>query len=135
MLILLYRYSSKYLSIRWEENDGLVFADESTRILHYYPNTMNKLGVSRIRGTSDDKLPNTADLVVLHPAATGDAKTPYVYEASDSLGNVFHLLTCTYSKGPSKLFLAKDVTKGVQTLSEEKLRYIVTGGIVESCFE
>lgn len=128
-------YSSKYRGIRWTENEGLVFADESTRILHYYPDTMNKLGVSRIRGSSDDKIPKTADLVVLHPAQTGDTETPYVYAAADSQGNTFHLLTCTYKKGPSKLFLAKTVKTGIETLKEENLRYIVTGGVVEECVE
>lgn len=50
-------YSSKYIGIRWEENEGLVFADESTRVLHYYPSTMKKLGVSRIKGLLTKRYP------------------------------------------------------------------------------
>jgi hypothetical protein len=126
-------YSAEYKALRWTESEGLVFAGENSRILHYYPDTMTKLGVSRIRGSEYDKIPKTADLVVLHPAATGNQKVPYLYEAADSLGNVFQLVTCNYNKGPSKLFLAKDLDKGIETLKQVDLRYIVTGGIVEEC--
>lgn len=42
-------------------------------------------------------------------------------------------MTCVYASGRSKLFLVDDVKKGAAILKKEKLRYTVTGGIVEEC--
>ena len=127
--------AANYLGARWVQRDGLIWADESERILHYYPDTMAQLGVSRIRGAWQADIPQSADVVFLGPAATDDPDTPFIYAAVDSQARPFGLVTCVYAEGPSKLFLVDDVEAGTAKLKEESLRYTVTGGVVEECVE
>ncbi|THX05015.1 hypothetical protein D6D17_05223 [Aureobasidium pullulans] len=44
-------------TINWQEVDGSVIADGLDRILHYYNNTMSKLGVSRLRISNENDIP------------------------------------------------------------------------------
>ncbi|KAE8268097.1 hypothetical protein A4X09_0g4243 [Tilletia walkeri] len=125
--------------------DGILFGasanvvaqDSQDRPFFYYPDVMQKYGVSRFRLASLDQIPKTARMVTLVPINTGDAAGVYV--AADALGNIFYPITCSYTDSrPSKVFLAKDadrnkVNGGPQTLISDAMQTIVTGGVVKDC--
>ena len=96
---------------------------------------MEKFGVSRLRGAWQNNIPKTADLIFLVPESTSLSDVPYAYVAVSSTKEQFHLITCAFTDNTSKVFVAKNVTSGIQTLKEEQLRYIVTGAVVKECAE
>lgn len=44
----------------WAGSDEIVLSAPSGAVLHYYNNTMSKTGVSRLRVSQEDELPDTA---------------------------------------------------------------------------
>ena len=125
-----------YIGTNWIMRQGLIWADESERVLHYYPETMLAYNVSRLRAAWQDEIPKTADVVFLGSASTDDPGVPYVWAAVNSAAVPLTLVTCTYiNDGGSKVFLVDDVGVGIMNLKLEKLRYTVTSGVVDDCFE
>jgi hypothetical protein len=89
-------------------------ADESL-VFHYYADTMDALGVSRLRVSETSSIPVTADvLTFLAVRDTEAGKAGIVQQGAD-------------------LFPAKDLDAGVAKLVEDDLQYIVTGGAVQQC--
>ena len=96
---------------------------------------MAKYNVSRIRLSSSDAIPKDADFVALAPVDYDDnPATPSIYAGLDTMGGIFFTLTCNIQDQASKIFLATDPVQGIEMLKDEKLRYTVTGGIVEDCW-
>lgn len=117
------------------EDQGFVVGDDAEQYFHYYPDVMAAYNVSRIRFSSTDAIPKDADFVALAPVDYDDnAATPSVYAAIDTMGGIFFTLMCNFADQASKIFLAADPVEGVKMLKEEKLRWTVTGGVVEDCF-
>ena len=113
---------------------GYVIGDEADRYLHYYPDLMEKYGVSRFRVSDETHIPKDADLAVLAPVDLDDsAGTPSVYGVLDTRGNAFLPITCDIGGEDSKVFLARG-EEGAKTLMGDELKYTVTGGIVQSCY-
>jgi len=136
----------KSCASNWQEVDGSVVADGLDRILHYYNNTMSKLGVSRLRISNEKDIPLESVYVNLFgfndqtDARDDDmndnpAGAEIYYLAYDEDDNTLYPIACSFedaSTGP-KLFLAKDPEAGAQLLASEDLIPIVTAGKVSEC--
>ena len=61
------------------------------------------------------------------------ADTPGVYLAFDTSDNVYYPAMCSLADKSSKIFLIKDPVQGLQTLKQQELQYVVTGGVVQDC--
>ena len=116
----------------WATMDNIVVGDEAGRFLHYYPNVMAKYGVSRFRLSNETTIPKDAEIISLAPVDIRDDLD--VYAAVSLRGDVFMTVSCNIQGQFTKVFLVQDLESGVEKLKEEKLRYTVTGGIVEDCF-
>jgi hypothetical protein len=115
-------------------------ADESL-LFHYYADTMDALGVSRLRVSETASIPVTADvLTFLAVRDTEIGKAGIVQQGADLFpattdGKIFYTVICDYEdpSASSKMFLVKDLDAGVARLVEDDLQYIVTGGAVQQC--
>jgi hypothetical protein len=115
-------------------------ADESL-VFHYYADTMDALGVSRLRVSETSSIPVTADvLTFLAVRDTEAGKAGIVQQGADLFpattdGKIFYTVICDYEdpSASSKMFLVKDLEAGVARLVEDDLQYIVTGGAVQQC--
>ena len=122
-------------SAAFVSDQGFVLGDDAEQWFHYYPDVMAKYNVSRLRVSSSDAIPKDADFVALVPVDYDDnPTTPSVYAGLDTTGGIFFTLTCNIQGQASKIFLATDPVEGAKMLMEEKLRYTVTGGVVEDCW-
>lgn len=110
---------------------SIAFKDEQNRMFHYYPDTMNAYGVSRIRLSSVLDTPLTAQLITLVPVNTPSGAA---YVAADTANHNFFLTECTapHWQG-SKVFLVKDLQTGPTTLLSGDVQWIVTGNNVTEC--
>lgn len=123
---------------------GYVIGDVSGSCFHYYPDLMERYGVSRLRFADEDKIPKDANYVGLiavsidekeeDKGARNGTASQSAYTAFDSNGNIFLLATCNIQGQHSKMFLVKDAKHGAKMLKDEMLRWTVTGGIVEDCY-
>ena len=122
---------------------GYVIGDVSGFCFHYYPDLMERYGVSRLRFADEDKIPKDANYVGLMAVSIDEKEekgerngtaSKSAYTAFDSNENIFLLATCNIQGQHSKMFLAKDAKHGAKMLKDEKLRWTVTGGIVEDCY-
>lgn len=96
---------------------------------------MAAYNLSHIHLSSPDAISKDADLVALAPVDYDDnPATPSVYAGLDTMGEIFFTLMCNFVDQASKIFLAADPVDGVKRLKEENLRWTVTGGVVEDCF-
>ena len=119
---------------RFAANQGNVITDESGLYFHYYPDLMQKYGVSRFRSSNQTAIPKVADIVALVPVDYSQGENPLVYVAMDTSEGVFLTITCDFEEGSSKVFLVQDASDGIGILKDPKLRYTVTGGIVTDCY-
>jgi hypothetical protein len=134
-------------SAMWATRDDTLVADGADRLLHYYANTMSAVGVSRLRVSDEETVPQSAMLVALAPyygansddpssgvEDLGDA-TDYYFVAVDADDNIFYPIICAYSDGssPPKLFLAADPVAGVAMLQSPDVEFSITGGVVSAC--
>jgi hypothetical protein len=134
----------------WATYDDILVADSSKRLLHYYGNTMNATGVSRLRVSDEETLPEGAEILAFvamstfadsgnDTAATSDNTTSSngddYYLAVDPDFNIFYPIYCTYTDGQvGKLFVASDPVAGVPMLESAALEFSVTGGTVGACY-
>ncbi|KAG8529121.1 uncharacterized protein KY384_005756 [Bacidia gigantensis] len=75
---------------------GYAIGDAEGRFLHYYPDLMQKYGVSRFRVSSEIAIPKDADFVGLVPIPLDDNKPGDIYAALDTSGNAFLTITCDF---------------------------------------
>jgi hypothetical protein len=134
----------KSCAINWQEVDGSVIADGLDRILHYYNNTMSKLGVSRLRISNERDIPLESVYVNLigfndetdvRDANMNDnaPEAETFFLAYDEDDNTLYPIVCSFEDTTTKLFLAKDPEAGAKLLASEDLVPIVTGGKVTEC--
>lgn len=80
-------------------------------------------------------IPKDADFVALVPADYNDDKaTPDIYAGFDTTGGMFFTISCDIEDQASKVFLVADPVEGAKTLMDPKLRWTVTGGVVQDCY-
>lgn len=109
--------------------------DDGNRLMFYYPDTMQKYGVSRFRINDQNHIPIGTQAISLISTYLGNGDPRPTFLAADTSGNVFSMLTCTYSDGvtPSKIFLANDAYAGAQQLKSPSMQSIVTGAPINDC--
>ncbi|OJD33823.1 apple protein [Diplodia corticola] len=109
------------------EEDDLV-ATSSAELLYYYGDTMDSIGVSRLRKGSGRKIPGSAIHVLL-------VKTKSGYIARDDYRDEYYPVSCTYKdkSRPEKVFVVSDVAKGIKTLQSAEAVNTITGGAVSKC--
>ncbi|KKK16874.1 hypothetical protein AOCH_005736, partial [Aspergillus ochraceoroseus] len=109
---------------------GIVMGDTDSRLLYYFPGTMNETGVSRIRLGAWGEIPETAQLVSLVPFSTGSDE---ILVAVDTQGQYSFLFVCALENQVNKVFLVQDPTTGAATLESADLMYTVVGGAASDC--
>lgn len=126
--------TTKACSSEWAKgNDGTVGFDGAMRSMHFYSDTMNAVGVSRLRVSTVAKAPNNAVAAVMVPVK--DAKGASVYAVAGPNKQLFYPAVCDFADGsPSKVFLTKDLGTGLDVLKGQDVIDTVTGGIVKKCF-
>ncbi|KAG5955560.1 hypothetical protein E4U57_003363 [Claviceps arundinis] len=124
----------------WEAAVGVV--DEPS--IKATADTMSTLGVSRLRTSDVDMAPKTGVAVALVPLRDEEGtqkrkreqrKELELYVAMDPSGGVFYPVVCDYvdQGSVSKLFLVRDMNKGLEVLKRGDVVRSVTGGEVEKC--
>jgi hypothetical protein len=79
--------------------------DDNGRAMFYYPDIMDKYGVSRFRMNDYDHIPTTADFITLTPINDdGSDSTSRVYVAVDTSGDVFFTVVCLLQNQQAKIF-------------------------------
>lgn len=113
---------------------SVVASDDSDRLFHFYDDTMAKYGVSRLRLSTEDAIPKTAQIASFVALDyDGSADTSPVLVVADLKGEFYYTVLCTIDDAYSKVFLVNDIDKGVQTLQRKDLQWTVTGGVVNDC--
>ncbi|KAG5955561.1 hypothetical protein E4U57_003364 [Claviceps arundinis] len=138
--------TNDFCSSDWETTTQhrVVVQDAFRRPMLYYADTMSTLGVSRLRTSNADMAPKTGIAVALVPmrdeegaqkSKRGQKKEMELYVAMDPSGEVFYPVVCDYvDRGSvSKLFLVRDMEKGLEVLKRGDVVRSVTGGDVEKC--
>lgn len=121
----------------WETYNDIIVADGADRIMHYYSNTMEAAGVSRLRVSNQQSVPESGTIVafVADDSEESSGEDGGYFAALDPDMNVFYPVLCTYSDGnPAKLFLAADPEKGPELLQSADVEYSITGGKVDKCY-
>jgi hypothetical protein len=123
-------------SAMWTSVDGALVGDGNQRVMHYYNNTMSKLGVSRLRLAEPSKAPESAAVVAWAPySENNEDSDDYLYIAVDSNQDVFYPMVCQYENHEnSKVFLVADPVKGAETLKSKDVQHTVTGGNIKECY-
>lgn len=121
-------------NIMWASYEGIAMMDEQERVPYYYPEMMDKLGVSRFRVGYADQIPKGAKLLGLVTLNTDNKdSTPGIYFALSTRGFFYYPVACNIAGQTTKLFLVKDPAKGPRRLEKSDLRNIVTGGVTSNC--
>ena len=129
--IYLSGYPGSGAGTTWYSEDSVVVTDYAERVFHYYPDTMNLYGVSRLRLATVDESPMTSQLITLVPFYTPSGT---VYGAVDTQGNAFLLAWCSAPHWiGSKVFLTKDYDNSLKELLAGEVQWIVTGNNVTEC--
>ncbi|EMC96417.1 hypothetical protein BAUCODRAFT_148031 [Baudoinia panamericana UAMH 10762] len=89
-------------------NQSIVYGDSQNRLFHYYPSTIDGLGVSRLRLAAWDQLPIGSRVVTLAPVTLLN-QTFLV--GVDGTGSFNWLYCCAIQDEPNKMFLVKDGVK------------------------
>ncbi|EON96487.1 hypothetical protein UCRPA7_8026 [Phaeoacremonium minimum UCRPA7] len=121
----------------WETYNDVIVADGADRIMHYYSHTMEAVGVSRLRVSNQQSVPEKGTIVafIADDSDEDTSEDGGYFAALDPDMNVFYPVLCTYSDGnPARMFLAADPEKGPEILQSEDLEYSITGGKVDKCY-
>ncbi|OTB07245.1 hypothetical protein M426DRAFT_20295 [Hypoxylon sp. CI-4A] len=125
----------------WSGYQDIVLTTPNSGVLHYYNNTMSKVGVSRLRSADEETLPSTAVYVALAPFAYTDDESddaPTMLAAIDTNEDIFFPAVCTYKNATagSKVYLigSSDVDAGLAMLESTDVEYSITNGEVDKCY-
>ncbi|KAJ6779292.1 hypothetical protein PWT90_07907 [Aphanocladium album] len=126
--------TNKKCNTMWPtSNEAIIPFDGGLNVMHYYSDAMNAVGVSRLRSSPAYKIPNNAVVTVLVPAPAADGS--FFYMAADASQQVFYPIVCDFANGAvPRVFLAKDMSAGVQMLEGGSVAKSITGAKVEKCF-
>lgn len=113
-------------------NESEIVYDGVHRSVHYYSDTMSKLGVSRLRASDSGEVPRTSVTVALLPYRNPEGDDFYI--VADHAEQVFYPIVCDFADhSESKIFVANDPIEGIKTLERKDIMYSVTGGEVTQC--
>lgn len=113
--------------------EAVIPFDGSLNVMHYYEDTMSAVGVSRLRSSPAHKMPKDAVVTVLVPAPAADGS--FFYMAADASRQVFYPVVCDFVGGAvPRVFLAKDLSRGIQLLEGGSVAQSIIGAKVEKCF-
>lgn len=118
-----------------DENEDVIL-DGMLRVPVYFPDEMEKTGVSRLRLVHTENVPIGTNEVILKQKQqlTLAGTLDDIYYAQNPAGENFHLIVCDYSSNDySKGFIARDLLLGPLTLASEVVKYSITGGDVSTC--
>ncbi|TWU73004.1 hypothetical protein ED733_004802 [Metarhizium rileyi] len=126
-------HDNEYCFGSWDTTgeSGVVY-DGVRRSLHYYGNTMSKLGVSRLRASDSAEVPRTSVTVALVPYRNPRGDDLYV--VMDDTQQVLFPVVCDFAEqAASRLFVVKDAAAGLEMLERRDIMYSVTGGEISKC--
>lgn len=109
-----------------------IVGDTSDRLLHYYPESMASLGVSRLRLATLSELPKGAKLVSLVEVEVKD-NAGKMLVAITANSELFFPMLCSIQGQLNKIFLAKDVNTSPAVLETEDAKFTLTGGLASDC--
>ncbi|KAF3176297.1 hypothetical protein TWF225_008752 [Orbilia oligospora] len=115
-------------SYKWLHWNNLVVGTSDGRLLYTYADELLEHGVSRFRLAPWERLPVSAEQVVIIP--NNNAMTAYTIEEK---GTILYPVVCAYTSQPSKVFLVRDPIEGVKKLESRDLQDTITGGRVRAC--
>ncbi|KAK6499167.1 hypothetical protein TWF481_011738 [Arthrobotrys musiformis] len=115
-------------SFRWLHWSDLVVGTSDGRLLYTYVDELLEYGVSRFRLARWERLPVSAEQVVIVP--NNGVMTAYTIEEK---GSILYPVVCTYATQPSKVFLVRDPVEGPKKLQSRELQDTITGGRVGAC--
>ncbi|KAH8647077.1 hypothetical protein BGZ60DRAFT_230570 [Tricladium varicosporioides] len=130
----------------WASIDDVTGMDGNARLMHYYSNTMAVTGVSRLRVSTKEMMPNGSVPMGLVPfdtnpgtaAAADQIDSDMIYFGVDMYENLFYTAVCTYSDNQTpKVFVLDsnlDIDTGLAILKSTDVEYSITGGAVSDCF-
>ncbi|KAF4548176.1 Hypothetical protein D9617_31g064120 [Elsinoe fawcettii] len=134
----------------FETAKSSVVGDGVSRLFHYYTDSMEKIGVSRLRLHKDNAMPKGSEFVNFYAFSnkTGSlqadtnvndspAGTDAYYLAQDRNKQQYYAVLCSFDnpgENPAKVFLAKDPEKGPEILMSEAVRESITGAVANGCF-
>jgi hypothetical protein len=107
--------------------DGIdvVYGDKNQRVLHYYPDMLSSLGVSRLRLATWQNLPKSSHIITMAMVPTGNG-TQEMLMGMDPQGRSAWIFCCGIEGEANKMFLVSNWTTGAATL-------ILTGGPAYAC--
>lgn len=124
------------VAITMPDNADIPYAvagDSGDRLLHYFPDEASRLGASRLRLATWDKLPLGARLINLVPV-TSDSSDASMLVGIDSEGAYLFPVMCAIENQNNKMFLVKDTSESaLQALEADELRFVLTGGAASKC--
>lgn len=110
-----------------------VIADGTGALMHYYPDTMSVIGVSRLRVLDASTAVKSTEYIYFGEYYDDSMASQYL--PTDLSGGVYNLAVCTYVSGaPSKVFLVADLSTGLDVLKSKDTEYSITGGEIEDCY-
>ncbi|KAI8959741.1 hypothetical protein F5Y11DRAFT_359015 [Daldinia sp. FL1419] len=124
----------------WSGYEDVVLSTPNSGVLHYYNNTMSKLGVSRLRTADETALPASAVYVALAPFYYTDDESenaPSMLAAIDTNNDIYFPAICTYknsSAGAKVYLIDSDIDAGLAMLKSPDVQYTITNGEVDDCY-
>ncbi|KAI1389653.1 uncharacterized protein F4822DRAFT_442864 [Hypoxylon trugodes] len=124
----------------WSGFEDVVLTTPNSGVLHYYNNTMSKVGVSRLRAADEESIPATSVYVALAPFYYTDDESddaPSMLAAIDPNNDIFFPVVCTYKNttAGAKVYLVnEDVDAGLAMLKSPDIEYSITNGEVDECY-
>ncbi|KAF2152859.1 hypothetical protein K461DRAFT_312395 [Myriangium duriaei CBS 260.36] len=128
---------------------NMIVGDGNSRMFHYYIDSMNSMGVSRLRIHDNHNIPDGSEFATFVPSNTGnlggrvgggkgDTNIYMMVRSSEKQGFLrLYPALCVYqdsAKNPPKLFVIKDPHTGLATLESKAVQNSITGGAVSKCF-
>ncbi|GME30253.1 hemagglutinin-like [Neofusicoccum parvum] len=118
---------------------GALANDARQRLVVFFPETMDALGVSRFRVAPLNETSFDAQAAAMIPVQVmvNGAASIQVLMPVDTEGTSYAFVACNIvanSMRMNKLFIAKNQDIGVRTLLDKTTRSEITGGVVQDCF-
>lgn len=130
----------------WEMFESVVIGDANGRVLVYFPDEMERYGVSRYRLEAEGEVPHSSKIMGLVPITDNSLHIPSVpgegealpnalLVTVDTIGEQYFTLLCTYKDHaiPSKIYITDHIDAGIATLQGPETDDTLTGGPVEKC--
>lgn len=126
----------------YDSETELIYADGAAQLFYYYPEEMSATGVSRLRHSAIESVPNNVESIFFEPnvpeddGSDGELPSDPIYVARTADSSYFATAVCLFADPtlPAKIFLIEDLEKGIEMLKSPDIKYSITGGDVTECF-